>query len=654
MEVGQPANFGQMEIDFSLVLSARVPFLCVALAGCAHDETQLGPVSRPPCVAPEITLADGSCMRPGIAPDGCAQGFLHDGEYACEPTLPSETCPRGLMAVPGEAVCRPVMPCGRGRWGDIPVDDSTVYVDGAYVGMSDGSARRPWSTIGEAVAAATPGALVAIAAGSYAEAILVRDKALRLWGVCPEEVEIVATGLTAGSGCPPAAVCVTSGASGTELRGVALHGPGNGVTISGAEGVMLDRLWVHDAERGIDAENVVGPTSLHVSQTLIEDNEEYGVFVIASEVAIDDTVVRGTKSQATAPALGSGIGIQLNCSEGGCDLTTPAGGTVRRTLVERNQDRGISLDGGALTVEATVVRATLPQASDQEFGRGISVQLSCYPTDVCDPTTRSSAVVRRSIVEQNRDAGLLVMGSDAVVEATVVRGTQPRASNQLYGRGIAVHPLCDATGVCDPRARPQIALSSSLVEDNHDGGVAGAGADVTVEETVVRATSPQASDQKHGRGIDLSVPCANGICDPNAPTFAHVQRTLIEENRDIGLFVSGSDVSVEATVVRQTRARASDGLFGDGVVVFSELAPARATVANVRIEASSRTGVANFGAFVSLGTTRIQCAAIALNGESYREQPFVFEDRGDNNCGCPMADSPCKSQSAGLVPPDPE
>jgi hypothetical protein len=629
--------------------SVLLPLVLALFAGCksAEESPIVAPLAE--CAPAELALPDGSCIRPGIPPDGCGEGFVHDGEYGCEAILPAVPCPPGRMAVPGENACRPVMPCGSGAWGDLPVDTQTEHVDSRYGGMdSDGSANRPWKSIAEGVAAAAPGALIALADGTYHEDVVIGGKPVRLWGVCPDKVEIAGTGEELG------AIVIGALASGTEVGGVRLRGNAQGLFVFGSENVIVDRVWVYQTVgRGIGIQSSLGASSVRVTGSLVEESRDVGLFVAGSDATVEETVVRATLPDSDQTG-GRGIIAQLSCPEGVCDPTARARVTVDRSLVEQNREFGFFIAGSDASVEATVVRATLPQASDQEFGRGISVQLSCYPTDVCDPTTRSSAVVRRSIVEQNRDAGLLVMGSDAVVEATVVRGTQPRASNQLYGRGIAVHPLCDATGVCDPRARPQIALSSSLVEDNHDGGVAGAGADVTVEETVVRASSPQASDQKHGRGIDLSVPCANGICDPNAPTFAHVQRSLIEQNRDIGLFVSGSDVSVEATVVRQTRARASDGLFGDGVVVFSERAPARATVSNVRIETSSRTGVANFGAFVSLGMTRIQCAAIALNGESYREQPFVFEDRGDNNCGCPIADSPCKSQSAGLVPPDPE
>src|SRR5688572_26928029 len=115
-------------------------------AGCGGGETE--PALASACPAPELALPDETCIRPGIPPGGCAPGFVHDGEYGCEPVLPAEPCPPGLMAVPGDAACRPVMPCGEGKWGELPVDASTVYVDGSYAGASDGSAAAPFTSIG--------------------------------------------------------------------------------------------------------------------------------------------------------------------------------------------------------------------------------------------------------------------------------------------------------------------------------------------------------------------------------------------------------------------------------------------------------------------------------------------------------------------------
>ena len=168
-------------------------FSLVFAFGCStNDETEQAIEAPPGCADPlALMLPDGTCIRPGVPADGCAEGFVHDGEYGCDPILPEQPCAPGLMAVPGESACRTVLPCGAGRWGDIPIDAGTIYVDASYSGLdSDGSEARPWTTVSEAVMAAPPGALVAIAAGTYDESVAILGKPVRLFGVCPEKVTI--------------------------------------------------------------------------------------------------------------------------------------------------------------------------------------------------------------------------------------------------------------------------------------------------------------------------------------------------------------------------------------------------------------------------------------------------------------------------------
>src|SRR5262245_47679263 len=121
----------------------RRAFFIVCIVGCATDETETVPPVEPVVCEPlELALPDGRCVRPGMTPEDCLEGFAHDGEYACLPVLPGEPCPEGQMAVPGEAACRPVMACSEGKWGDIAIEPTTEHVDGSYTGLdSDGSAQ---------------------------------------------------------------------------------------------------------------------------------------------------------------------------------------------------------------------------------------------------------------------------------------------------------------------------------------------------------------------------------------------------------------------------------------------------------------------------------------------------------------------------------
>ncbi|RLB60052.1 MAG: hypothetical protein DRI90_14605 [Deltaproteobacteria bacterium] len=575
--------------------------LLVLPSGCGGEETEPAAPQLPPtCEEHELLLPDGSCIRPGVPPDGCGEGFVHDGTYGCEPILPAEPCPPGLMAVPGDESCRSVMECGEGKWGDLPVDATTQYVDGSYGGGDgDGSEAQPWPTIGQAVAAAAPGALIAVGAGTYNENVLIDGKPVRLWGRCPEQVAIAAPAEAVGP-CPPTALCILGGADGTEVGGLALRGAGVGILLAGSEHVLADRIRVHDnAGRGITAESTFHSTSIEVRGSLIEHNHDFGLFVMGADAIVD----------------------------------------------------------------ASVVRATLPRASDQRGGRGISIQLPCSSTSTglqCDATARGNASVTRSLIEQNHEAGLLVFGSNVIVDGTVVRATLPSVSDQRGGRGINIQPSClpTPTGLeCDSAARGSASVSRSLIEQNYDVGLLVTGSDANVDATVVRTTLPRASDQLHGRGINVQSLCVHtptGLqCDAAARASANVTRSLIEHNHEFGLLVASSDANVDATVVRATLSNASYNLFGDGLSVLNKTAPGSATLTNLLIADSARAGLATFGSFVSLADTHIRCAAFPLNGEPFEGSDFELDDRGGNSCGCPTADDTCKLISAGLQPPDP-
>ncbi len=105
---------------------------------------------------------EGSCVPAGIPEEACGPHFEPDGDGSCEPVLPTEDCPEGELAIPGQTTCAPVAPCGSGTWAGIPTEASTQYVDQSYSGTSTGTASQPWTTIGAAVAAAAPNAIVAI------------------------------------------------------------------------------------------------------------------------------------------------------------------------------------------------------------------------------------------------------------------------------------------------------------------------------------------------------------------------------------------------------------------------------------------------------------------------------------------------------------
>lgn len=713
------------------------------------DDGSCEPAGLPPdaaCQPGEMPLAEGGCELAGIPEADCGEGFAPTGERGCEPILPDEPCASGLMALPGDLECAEIAACGASPWGNIPLEPTTQYVDGSYLGGdSDGTASKPWLTITEAVQAAPAGGQIAVAAGSYGEDVVLEDKAVRLWGRCPQLVEVV------GSATAEAAIFVKTGADGSELRQLGITGGRSGVLIAASEGLLVDALWIHDtARRGLDAENAFGPLELRVTRTLIERATSAGVVLLGLDATLEGIEVRDTLPGIEAPVYGQGMGIQASPYDGtrasvtvvgsvlssnrdrhvgvlGSDVvfercvvrdTLPredgllgrgfelyptldgerANLTIRSSVVEGNYEHGIFAVGADLTIEQSVVRDTRSTGALQSSAIGIGVYPpSVIPLDL-SPTT---ATIRSSVVEQNALAGILVSSSVLQLDATIVRDTRPADFDGTIGRAVA---LQDFEG-CDVRSTGTVRWS--VLERSHEVGFSVIGSDVTLESSIVRDTAPQQSDLMLGRGINVQV-------NPETGERANltIHGSLVEGNREVGVAVIGSDVTIEQSLIRETQARAlddragraihtqlepvtgersvlalrgvaiedsrevavaiagtdatiewsrvsttapqdSDGFGGDALVVQALGASSTASIEGSLLESSHRAGIASFGAKVLLGSSQLECNAFHLNGEVWDGQPFDFDDLGGNVCGCDGEAVVCMLMSADLEPPAP-
>ncbi|MDC0685487.1 right-handed parallel beta-helix repeat-containing protein [Sorangium atrum] len=636
-----------------------------------------------PCPPGELALESGECQPAGVPPEACGTGFAGDGNGGCEAILPEDECPEGQMAIPEETRCHEVAPCGDGPWGDIPVEPNTQFVDQAYAGGdSDGTMTKPWTTIQRGIDEAVDGAIVAVTDGSYAEDVEIAGKAVRLRGRCPGLVEI--------RGLAPSAQAILvdgTAATGTEIRSLAVTGEGVGLFMAGVRDVTIEQVWVHGTgSLGIAAVKALrGHTSMVLKGSLVEQNRDIGVIVSGSDATIESTVVRATQPSADG-AFGWGIGIQDDRGRG-----ARTGVTVRASLVEQNHEVGVYVFGSDATIESTVVRATQPNA-DGTHGRGIEVQadpdtgerasvtvracvieqnheVSVYISgsdatiestvvratqpsadgtggwgisvqDDPDTGERAGMTVRACVVEQNHDVGVIVFGADATIESTVVRATQPSAADGLEGRGIDVH-----SGVGTDK-RASVTVRACLVEQNHVVGVLVSGSDATIESTVVRATQPRA-DGTRGGGI--------GVQDSRGAgerARVSVRACLIEQNREVGVFVYGSDVTIDATIVRTTKAR-DNNTFGDGIMIEN----GTASIQNSTIANNARAGVANFGSEVTILGTILACNAVDLNGETDDGSGASFDGSSGWQCtrpgteDCAETDDRCDVETANLEPP---
>jgi hypothetical protein len=474
------------------------------------------------CPPGELLLEDGkTCQKAGVPPSACGLGFLPDGKEGCEPILPADPCPEGLMAVPGDTECHEVSPCGSGTWGDIPVEANTQFVDKAYAGgNSDGTQAKPWTTIQQAVTTAASGAIVAVAAGSYAEDVVIYGKAVRLWGRCPALVEVVGTGAEFG-----AIQVLQTAAVEAEVHGVAVTGARYGIAVSGASDVVIEGVWIHTTgKNGLAVQDDLGLTSVTLKGSLLEKNYEMGVSMTGSDVTIEATVIRSTLFN-TQGRFGRGINAQP-----GSDSKERTSLTVRACVIEQNHEVGIFVASSDATIEATVVRFTQPHAATGTAGFGIGLQI--YPTE-----GRADVTVRACLIEQNHQSGIFVVGSDATIEATVIRETLSNEQGES-GRGISIKN--DESSL----QRANVTVRACLVEQNHNAGVYVVGSDATIEATVVRSNSPDVQGLG-GRGINIQNDPAT-----KARASVAVRACRIEQHHELGVFVAGAYVTIESTVIR--------------------------------------------------------------------------------------------------------
>lgn len=656
--------------------------LAGALVGCSGDDaggaaTTTMPVDAGPeagCGADELAVGD-ACTTPGVPADACAEGFASDGLAGCAPILPADKCPEGQLAVPGDASCHELMDCGTGPWGAIPVDAATVYVDAAYAGgASDGTEAHPFVTIQEAVDAAPEGGLVAVASGSYVEAVTITSRAVRIHGRCPSMVEVV------GIDGEYASLYVGGGADGTEVVGLAFTGK-IGVTVSDAAGVVLDRVWIHDViSRGLDVQNGDGPAQATLRDSLVEKNIQVGVLVSGVEATIERSLVRDTKS--AGPTFGRGVHVQRTPGK-----NARGNALVRGSVLEGNHEVGAFTEASDLTVEASVVRDTKPAPGQPDF-HGLMAQANPDTEERGTLTVRSSVLVHdsiqlagsdglidasvvrdleglstagrgvvvgtlpgthvrsaltmtRSLIDRAEVFGVFDLGSDVTIEGSLVRETLLDADGTM-GVGLLVMPD-DASG-----ERGIVDVRASAFVRNHSMGILALGSDLVAEDSRFAEGQPETTDGFFGRGIQVQW---GGVEAKPVPAHATLRRCAFEDNYEVGLFVVGAQAVIEDSVLRGTKLGFGDSQLGDGIGVAASFLPASIDVTRTRIEGNARAGIANFGSTVHMGDTTLECNAIQLHGDAYQGSAFSYDDRGGNRCACDTKDEACKVLSAGLAAP---
>jgi hypothetical protein len=207
-----------------------------------------------------------------------------------------------------------------------------------------------------------------------------------------------------------------------------------------------------------------------VRRCVVEANHDIGIFVGAADAVIEHTVVRDTLPRPDR-TVGRGLGIVSHDATG-----EPSNVAVRASTIERVHDLGIMILGSDVSLQSTIVRDVRPRQVDGTRGRALQIQHEV----VFDVPARAS--LRDSLVEQVHDFGLCVVAEHVEVSNTIVRATQPRQSDGLYGDGIAL-----ATGVGADVVRAHV--ERSLIEHNARAGLSMFGAFAALGSATLRCNA---------------------------------------------------------------------------------------------------------------------------------------------------------------------
>src|SRR5262249_58179699 len=94
---------------------------------------------------------------------------------------------------------------------------------------------------------------------------------------------------------------------------------------------------------------------------------------------------------------------------------------------ERSHEAGFVVASAHALIDASVIRDTLPRASDKGLGRGVVATPQGAPSDA-----GAILEIRSSVVAQSRSTGVWIGGSSATIESSVIDDTLPDERDQRH------------------------------------------------------------------------------------------------------------------------------------------------------------------------------------------------------------------------------
>ena len=487
-------------------------------------------------------------LRAGTYITPLKEGESDGDRPVCEPEI------GGTFPLLGYADCQPLGdPCPAGEWPEIPpeVTGTRIHVRSGATG-GDGTQATPFGSVVDAVAAAAPGDVVVIGAGSFVGVVDI-DKDLTLWGACVQQSIIAAP--DPGASFVFGAVRVNAPVNVT-LRNVRISGEQYGVRVTdyGAS-VLLQGVWIHEvvaqgvlADAGsvqlarvlVDSTRMAPDGRLGMGLTLkdgaecqvwsatFEANRYAGVQAYTADTPLQmrNVAVRNTQANTNSPDFGWGLMVNLG-----------ANAEVIQGLFEQNIQTGVYASAAStnLYLEDVVIADTLCDTAGQ-YGDGLWVDLGARGRMV------------RGLLSSNRHVGAMAVagGANLEIEDSVILDTQVDEETGEYGVGILAEEAA-------------LSVFRTVVEGNRPVGIlVRYQSSASLEDVVVRRTLFKEHDLLGGWGL-----FAGGGADLS------VTRGLFEENHDLAAYISqaGTRAVLADVAAQDTESEEASGTFGLGLLV---------------------------------------------------------------------------------------
>ena len=515
----------------------------------------------------------------------CPSGWLASdataGPVTCEPLPgPDVVCAADQARFVGETGCAPIgSACPADRWPEGLPATGVLYVDPVAAPGGAGTHDSPFTTIVEALAVASAGAIVALAKGMHAPPGTI-GVGVELRGACVGETRIACA--PADDAVDPIVITVT----GVAIRDVHVADCLSGVYIpmsTDADYTLENVLLTGHRSIGIRAMGGRGSAHSVVIRNPRFDvatahtgwgiGMNFGATLDARRVAIEGAagypIVASSQSMTPGPetfAQFEDLLVRDTLPEGatredGSGLTANTGArvVVRRALFSNNRATGAwARFGGTLDLEDVVVRGTGIEESDRAYGMALLAGEG------------SELTVRRAWLHDNPSGGVWVRDADSTVTA-----------EDVVVQDAAGHP--DGTGAFGLAAIMRGHLSAARVHVENIRGVGAAsvalGSRLELDDVMLHTILGQPSDGDLGSGVMVM----NG-------STASLRRVAMQDVRSsgVGALFAGSVVVAEDVSVRDLRVKDGNGLPGCAV---GALEGAELTAARVHVEGIAGAGL---------------------------------------------------------------